>query len=88
MLGATQRSILLLLSREFVLLILVSLILSVPLTWYLMKDWLMNFEYRIEIGPGVFLVAGGISLLIALVTISYEAFKTAMKQPAETLKYE
>lgn len=87
-LGATQRSILLLLSKDFILLILVSLIVSIPLTWYLMKDWLTTFEYRINIGADVFLIAGSISLLIAVLTISYEAFKAAAKQPAETLKYE
>lgn len=87
-LGATQQSILVLLSKDFILLILASLMLSVPLTWYLMKHWLMTFEYRINIGLEAFLVAGGISILIAILTISYEAFKTAAKQPAQTLKYE
>jgi putative ABC transport system permease protein len=87
-LGATQKSILLLLSKDFIFLILVSLILSVPLTWYLMRDWLTTFEYRINIGAGVFLISGAISLLIAVLTISYEAFKIATKEPAETLKYE
>lgn len=87
-LGATQQSILVLLSKDFILLILASLMLSVPLTWYLMNHWLMTFEYRINIGLEAFLVAGGISILIAILTISYEAFKTAAKQPAQTLKYE
>jgi putative ABC transport system permease protein len=53
-----------------------------------MKDWLSTFEYRINIGAGVFLISGGISLAIALLTISYEAIKTAWAQPAKTLKYE
>jgi putative ABC transport system permease protein len=53
-----------------------------------MKKWLTTFEYRIDISAGVFLMAGGISLVVALVTISYEAFKTSSRQPAETLKYE
>jgi putative ABC transport system permease protein len=87
-LGASQRSILVLLSKDFILLILVSLTLSVPVTWYLMKQWLMTFEYRINMGLEVFVIAGGISILIAILTISYEAFKAAAKQPAETLKYE
>lgn len=87
-LGATERSLLVLLSREYVVMILVSLMLSVPLTIYLIQGWLTTFEYRIEIGWQVFAIAGGISLLIAILTISYQTIKTAMAQPADTLKYE
>jgi putative ABC transport system permease protein len=87
-LGASERSLLMLLSKDYIMLIAISLIISVPITWYLMKDWLLSFEYRIEIGAGVFLISGGISLAIALLTISYEAIKTAWSQPAKTLKYE
>jgi putative ABC transport system permease protein len=53
-----------------------------------MRGWLSTFEYRVDIGWQVFAIAGGISLLIALLTISYQTIKTAMAQPAETLKYE
>jgi putative ABC transport system permease protein len=87
-LGATERSLLILLSRDYVYLITISLVLSVPITWYLVSSWLTTFEYRITIGAESFLIAGGISLLIALITISYQAIKTAWSQPAETLKYE
>jgi putative ABC transport system permease protein len=87
-LGATEKSLLVLLSKEYVYLVGISLILSVPITWYLMSQWLQSFEYRVEIGFESFLVAGGISLLIALFTISYQTTKTASAQPAETLKYE
>lgn len=87
-LGATEQSLLVLLSKEYILLVGISLILSVPVTWYLMSQWLQSFEYRVEIGFESFLVAGSISLLIALLTISYQTIKTASAQPAETLKYE
>jgi putative ABC transport system permease protein len=87
-LGATERSLLILLSRDYVILIFISLVLSVPITWYFMKNWLSTFEYKVDIGPETFLMAGGLSLLIALLTISYEAIKAAWSQPAETLKYE
>jgi putative ABC transport system permease protein len=87
-LGASEQSLLLLLSKDYVILIFISLLVSVPITWYLMKDWLSTFEYRIDMGAGVFFIAGGISLAIALMTISYEAIKTAWSQPAKTLKYE
>lgn len=87
-LGATERSLLVLLSKEYVYLIGISLVVSVPITWYLMLEWLQSFEYRVMIGWQVFAWAGGISLIIALITISYQTMKTASAQPAETLKYE
>jgi putative ABC transport system permease protein len=87
-LGATERSLLILLSKDYIFLILISLMISIPLTWYFMNDWLATFEYRVTIGADVFVLAGGISLIIALVTISYQAIKTAWSQPADTLKYE
>jgi putative ABC transport system permease protein len=86
--GATEKSLLLLLSKEYVMMILIALILSVPITWYLMNNWLASFEYRVDIGVDVFILSGVVSLLIAMITISYQAFKTAWSQPAQTLKYE
>lgn len=87
-LGATERSLLALLSKDYVYLILISLLVSVPITWYLMNDWLSSFEYRVEIGIDVFLISGALSLTIAMLTISYQTIKTALSQPADTLKYE
>ena len=87
-LGATHSGLLLLLTRDYIVLLLVSLLLSIPVTWYLMNDWLTTFEYRIQISPGIFAMAGGICLIVALITISFEVLKTASRQPAETLKYE
>jgi putative ABC transport system permease protein len=86
--GATERSLLLLLSKEYFYLITISLIISIPLTWYCITQWLASFEYRISITPGVFVFAGGISIFISLITISYQTFKTAWSQPAQTLKHE
>jgi putative ABC transport system permease protein len=87
-LGATEKSLLILLSKDYVILIIFALIVSVPLTWYFMKTWLASFEYKVDIGADTFIIAGCISLVIALATISYEAIKAAWSQPAETLKYE
>jgi len=87
-LGASEQKILILLSKEYVLLIVIALIISVPITVYFMQDWLSSFAYRIELGAGTFLLTGLLTLAIALLTIAYQALKTAMKQPAETLKYE
>lgn len=86
--GASEQSLLALLSKDYIYLIGVSLLISIPITFYAMSGWLESFEYRVAIGWQVFLLAGGISLMVALVTISYQAIKTAWSQPAKTLKYE
>jgi putative ABC transport system permease protein len=86
--GATEKSLLILLTKDYVMLIVISLLLSVPVTWYTMSQWLKSFEYRVDIGWQIFALAGILSLLIALMTISYQAIKTAWTRPAETLKYE
>lgn len=87
-LGASEKSLLVLLSKEYVMLIGISLIASVPLTWYFMTEWLSTFEYRVNLGVDTFVFAGLLSLMIALITIGYEALKAAWSQPAQTLKYE
>ncbi|MDZ4714341.1 MAG: ABC transporter permease [Cytophagales bacterium] len=86
--GATEQSLLVLLTRDYVGLILISLMLSVPMTFLTMQRWLLSFEYRIGIDWKTFLVAGGISMVIALVSIGYQTLKTAWTEPAETLRSE
>ena len=86
--GATERSLLLLLSREYIVLIVICLVISVPLTIYMMQGWLATFEYRVDIGWMVFMISGGISLVIAMATIGHQTLKTAWTQPAQALKYE
>lgn len=86
--GATEQSLLMLLSKDYFYLIGVSLLISVPLTYYIMSGWLQSFEYKVGIGIHVFMLAGGVSLLITVLTISYQAVKTAWSQPAQTLKHE
>jgi putative ABC transport system permease protein len=87
-LGASERSLLILLSREYLVLIVISLLVSIPFTFYVMKDWLSTFEYRIPIGISVFIISGGLSLFIGLITIGYEVIRTTWSQPARTLKCE
>jgi putative ABC transport system permease protein len=87
-LGASQGLILTMLSKEYIMLILISMVISIPLTLYVIDQWLSSFAYRVEVGAGVFAMTGGLTLVIALITISYNAIKVSMKQPAETLKYE
>ncbi|MCB0488176.1 MAG: ABC transporter permease [Cyclobacteriaceae bacterium] len=86
--GATEQSLLMLLSKDYVYLIGISLLVSVPLTVYMMNEWLQTFEYKVGISWQAFAMAGVLSLLIAILTISYQAVRTARSQPAQTLKAE
>ena len=68
--GATEQSLLVLLSKDYVYMIGLSLVVSIPFTWYLMSSWLQSFEYRVTISWEVFALSGSLSLLIALATIT------------------
>lgn len=87
-LGGSIQGMVFLLSREFIKLVLISYIISAPLAYLLMNKWLEDYAYRTEVGLGVLLYAGIISLFIALVTVSYHAIKAAVVDPAKSLKYE
>ncbi|MEM8967360.1 MAG: FtsX-like permease family protein [Bacteroidota bacterium] len=87
-LGASVRSIVALLSANTLKLIGLSLLLAIPLTWYLMQQWLENYEYRITIGWEVFALAGGSVLLTALITISFQTVRAALANPADALRNE
>ena len=87
-LGAPMNSIIMLLSRSYVIIILIALIISVPMTIYFAQSWMSEFEYRIGIGVDSFLLAGGATLLIAIITISYQCIKVARANPAQTLSAE
>jgi putative ABC transport system permease protein len=87
-LGASVAGIAGLISRDFLLLVMVGNIIAWPLAYYFMNRWLEDFAYRIEIGPGVFILAGGLALVIALLTVSYQAIRAATANPVESLRYE
>jgi putative ABC transport system permease protein len=87
-LGASVQQVLLLVSKEFLLLVGIAFIVSVPVTWWAMNAWLKDFAYRINIGPAVFIVAGLAALLIAFVTISFQAMKAALANPVKSLRTE
>ncbi len=87
-LGASLNDIVILVSREFVLIILLSTLIASPLAYYFMQDWLQSFEYSIKINMGVFLISGLSAMIVAIVTISIQSLKTAKTNPVETLKYE
>lgn len=87
-LGATLSNIVLLLSKDFMKLVLIGFIIAVPISWYAMNRWLQDFAYRIEIGFGLFAIAGGAALLIALVTVSWQATRAAQANPVDSLRNE
>jgi putative ABC transport system permease protein len=87
-LGAGMYSIFILLNKQYVWLSLIAFVLAVPLSWYVMSRWLASFKFSIVISWELFAVSILSGLMIALVTVSYHAFKTARINPAETLKYE
>ncbi len=87
-LGASVNNIFGLLTRNFVKLVMISFVIAVPFAWYMMQTWLEDYAYRIEITWDVFLLAGTISVLIALLTISYQSLRAALANPATSLRSE
>ena len=87
-LGASVNSILVLLSKDFLRLILVSFFLAIPVGWILMSNWLEDYAFRIHIGWWVFGIAGAIALMIAIVTIVVQAMKAATTNPVTSLRSE
>lgn len=87
-LGASVGRVLALLSAEFVALVLFANAIAWPAAWLFMSRWLESFAYRIELGWGIFFVAGGVALLITVLTIGYHVTRTAQANPAEVLRGE
>ncbi len=87
-LGASTGSIIRLLTSDFLKLVMVAFVLGIPLAYFMMDSWLSGFAYHVQIGVGIFVVAGAISLLIAFLTVSTQALKAARTNPADTLRSE
>ncbi len=87
-LGASVGSVVQLLSRNFVGLVMIAIVIAIPVAWYMMNSWLTSFAYRIDIGWPVFLLAATIAVAIALLTVSYESIKAAIANPVESLRNE
>lgn len=87
-LGASVFGIVSLLSKDFLKLVLAGFIIAVPVTWYIMNQWLTDFAYRIEIGFGIFLLAGGAAFSIALLTVSWQSIQAATANPVDSLRSE
>ena len=86
--GASVSGVVFLLSRHFLKLVVLAVVGSAPLVYLLTERWLQDFPYRIEISWRIFLMAGLIALLVAFLTVSYQAIKAARTNPSESLRYE
>jgi len=87
-LGASVHGIAALLSKEFIKLVCISCIVAFPVAWWAMHNWLQNYQYRIEISWWIFLIAGTAAILIALLTVSFQAIKAAVANPVKSLRTE
>jgi putative ABC transport system permease protein len=87
-LGASVANITTLLSKDFVNLVLIAIVIASPIAWFFMHEWLMDFAYRVNIGWWIFLLAGILALIIALLTVCYQATKAAMANPVKSLRTE
>ena len=87
-LGASISSIWQLLSKDFVVLVIISCFIAVPVAYYIMHHWLQGYQYRTDISWWIFAVAGMGALLITLVTVSFQAIKAAVANPTTSLRSE
>ena len=87
-LGASVVSVVGLLSRDFLRLIFIALLIATPLAWYFMHQWLADFAYRIDISLWTFVFAGALAILVAFVTVGYQSVKAALDNPVRSLKSE
>jgi ABC-type antimicrobial peptide transport system permease subunit len=86
--GATVRNIVIMLSKDFLKLVGIALLIAFPVSWWAMSGWLQRFAYRVDIGAAVFLVAGVSISMIALFTVGYQAIKAAIANPVKSLRTE
>ena len=87
-LGASLQNIFRMLTSHFMMLVCISLVLAVPLAWYIMQQWLADYEYKVNMGWDIFVLAGTLSIVIAISTVSYQAVRAALANPANSLRTE
>jgi ABC-type antimicrobial peptide transport system permease subunit len=86
--GATVSNIVLLLSRDFLILIAIALLIAFPLSWWAMNHWLHGFAYRVDAGFGIFLLTGISIVLLAFLSISFQSIRAALISPVKSLQAE
>jgi len=87
-LGASVVGIAVLLSKDFLKLVLIAFFVATPVAWYAMRSWLQDYSYRVEMGWWIFALAAGLSVGIALVTVSFQAVRAGLASPAKSLRSE
>jgi len=87
-LGASVAGIVTLLGKDFLILVLVGFALAIPVTVYVMDQWLENFAYRTDISFGIFALAGSMAVIIALATVSWQSIRAAIANPVNSLRSE
>ncbi len=87
-LGASVAQVWLLLSKDFIVLVIISCLIASPIALYFLSSWLQKYNYRISIGPGVFILSAVVAILITLITISFQAIKAALMNPVKSLRSE
>lgn len=86
--GAKVVDVMVLLNREFIKLVIIAFVIATPIAWYAMNKWLLNFAYRTDLSWWIFALAGTLTLGIALLTVSWQSWRAATRNPVEALRYE
>jgi putative ABC transport system permease protein len=86
--GARVSEIFMMLNKDFIILVVIAFVVAAPFTWLVMHQWLQNFAYKTELSWWIFALAGLLALGIALLTVSFQSYKAATKNPVESLRYE
>lgn len=87
-LGASIANVWMLLSKDFILLVMISCLIASPVALYFLKPWLAKYDYHISIGPGIFLLSAVVAIIITLFTVSFQAIKAALANPVKSLRSE
>jgi len=87
-LGASLSQVVLLISQDFIVLVGISCLIASPLAYYFLQRWLNGYYYRVELGPGVFIISAVMAIGITIVTISFQTLKAAVKNPVDSLRAE
>ena len=87
-LGASVSGLATLLAKDFVWLVLTAFVIAAPIAWFAMRQWLSSYDYQVPIGWEVFALSGGLALFIAIATVSYQAVRAALTNPAKSLRTE
>jgi ABC-type antimicrobial peptide transport system permease subunit len=87
-LGASLSQVVLLISQDFIVLVGISCLIASPLAFYFLQRWLNGYYYRVELGPGVFIISAVMAMVITIITIGFQTLKAAVRNPVESLRTE